>query len=282
MWAILGGLGAAGSWAVTALTAARASRQIGSPSTLGWVMLTGLLVVGPVALAQGKPAGLDGAAFGWLALAGAGNVGGLLLLYTGFRLGGVGVVAPISSTEGAAAALIAVAAGEELGAGTALALAAIVAGVVLVASAQAQVPDLEHVDSRAVFFGLAAAGAFGASLYATGRASLDLPIAWAILPPRILGVAFVFVPLLLARRLRLARGAAPFALGSGLAEVAGFTCFAFGARHGIAVAAVLASQFAALAALAAAVLYGERLGRKGVVGVAVIAVGVAAVSAIQA
>jgi drug/metabolite transporter (DMT)-like permease len=239
-------------------------------------------VVGPVALAHGKPANLDGSALGWLALAGAGNVGGLLLVYTGFRLGGVGVVSPISSTEGAVAALIAVAAGEELGAGTALALVAIVAGVVLVASAHAHVPELDRVDPRAALFGLAAAGAFGTSLYATGRASLDLPVAWAILPPRLLGVAFVFLPLLLARRLRLTRTAAPFVIGSGLAEVAGFTFYAFGARHGIAVAAVLASQFAALAALGAAILYGERLGRLGIAGVAVIAVGVAVVSAIQA
>lgn len=282
MWAILGGLGAAVAWAVTSLTSARSSRLIGAASTLSWVMLTGLLVVGPVALAQGKPAGLDGPALGWLALAGAGNVGGLLLLYTGFRLGGVGVVSPISSAEGAVAALLAVAAGEGLGAGTALALAAIVAGVVLVASAHAHVPELDHVNPRAALFGLAAAGAFGTGLYATGRASLDLPIAWAILPPRLLGVAFVFLPVLLARRLRLTRAAAPFAIGSGFAEVCGFACYALGARHGIAVAAVIASQFAALSALAAAVLYGERLGRAGVVGVAVIAVGVAVVSAIQA
>jgi drug/metabolite transporter, DME family len=282
VWAILGGLGAAVAWAVTALTSARSSRLIGAPSTLSWVMLSGLLVVGPVVLAQGKPAGLDGPALGWLALAGAGNVGGLLLLYTGFRLGGVGVVSPISSAEGAVAALLAVAAGEALGAGTALALAAIVAGVVLVASAHAHVPELDHVDPRAALFGLAAAGAFGTGLYATGRASLDLPIAWAILPPRLLGVAFVFLPVLLARRLRLTRAAAPFAIGSGLAEVAGFTCYALGARHGIAVAAVIASQFAALAAIAAAIFFGERLGRLGVIGVAVIAAGVAVVSAIQA
>jgi drug/metabolite transporter (DMT)-like permease len=282
MWAILGGLGAAFAWAVTALTAARSSRLMGSPSTLAWVMLTGLLVVGPLALAHGKPEGLDGTSLGWLAVAGAGNVGGLLLLYTGFRLGGVGVVAPISSTEGAVAALIAVAAGEKLGAGSALALAAVVAGVVFVASAQAHVPDLERVDPGAALFGLAAAGAFGTSLYATGRASLDLPVAWAILPPRLLGVVLVFLPLLFAHRLRLTRAAAPFALASGLAEVAGFTCFALGARHGIAVTAVLASQFAALAAIAAALFFGERLGRLGVIGVAVIAVGVAVVTALQA
>ena len=60
MWAILGGLGAAVCWSVTTLTAARASRLIGSPATLAWVMLTGFVVVAPIAFAQGKPVGLDG------------------------------------------------------------------------------------------------------------------------------------------------------------------------------------------------------------------------------
>src|SRR5205823_5399390 len=134
-----------------------------------------------------KPAALHGGAYGWLALAGVGNVAGLLCVYSGLRRGNVGVVAPISSTEGAVAALIAVAIGEHLGVGTGLALAAIVAGIVVTARAPAADAD---VDPRAALFGLGAAGAFGASLYATGRASLDLPIAWAVLPPRLLGVAF--------------------------------------------------------------------------------------------
>ena len=64
--------------------------------------------------------------------------------------------------------------------------------------------------------------------------------------------------------------------------MAGFVCYAVGARHGIAIAAVLASQFAALAAVGAALLFKERLTRVGVVGVAVIAVGVAVVSAVRA
>jgi drug/metabolite transporter (DMT)-like permease len=282
MWAILGGLGAAVSWAITSLTAARASRLIGSYSTLAWVMLIGLVVVAPVALAQGRPDALGGSSGGWLVLAGLANVGGLLLVYTGFRLGGVGVVAPISSAEGAVAAVIAVAAGESLGAGTAVALLAIVLGVVLVAGAQSDVPDLDRIDPRAALFGVAAAAAFGTGLYATGRASLDLPISWAILPPRVFGVAFVLVPLLLARRLRLSRAALPWVVASGLAEVTGFVSYAIGARHGIAVTAVLASQFAALAAIAATVLFGEHLGRTGVAGVAVIAAGVAVVSALNA
>jgi drug/metabolite transporter (DMT)-like permease len=280
--AILGGLGAAGAWAITTLTASRASRLIGPPTTLAWVMLTGLVVVGPVVLTEGKPEALDGGALAWLAIAGAGNVGGLLLVYAGLRVGKVGVVAPISSSEGAVAAVIALAAGEHLGAWTGAALGVVVVGVVLAARPPEGVAEPERDDPRAALFAAGAAGAFGASLYATGRASADLPIAWAVLPPRLLGVALVTIPLLLIGRLRLTRAALPFVVASGLAEVVGFVSFAVGSRHGIAVTAVLASQFAALAALAARILFGERLGRPGTIGVAVIAAGVAAVSALRA
>jgi drug/metabolite transporter (DMT)-like permease len=275
-------LGAALAWAVTMLTAARASPLIGSWSTLAWVMLTGLVVVGPIALAQGKPEGLDSGAAVWLAIAGLGNVGGLLLVYSGLRIGKVGVVAPIASSEGAVAAVVAVAAGEQLGAWTAVALVAIAAGIVLAARPPAEQEEAGRDAPRAAVFALGAAIAFGASLYATGRASLDLPIAWAILPPRLLGVVLVTVPLAVAGRLRLTRAAAPFVVVSGLAEVVGFVSYALGARHGIAIAAVLASQFAALAAIGAALLFKERLTRLGVVGVVVIAIGVAVVSALRA
>jgi drug/metabolite transporter (DMT)-like permease len=282
MIAILGGLGAACAWAVTTLTAARASRVIGTPSTLAWVMLTGFVVVAPVAFAEGKPAALDGGAFAWLSIAGAGNVAGLLFVYSGLRIGKVGVVSPISSTEGAVAAVVAVVAGERLGAWTAAALVLIAVGVILAARPAVEPDETGHDDPRAAVFGIAAALAFGASLYATGRASLELPIAWAVLPPRLLGVAFVTIPLALLGRMRLTREAAPIVVLSGLAEVVGFVSYAIGARHGIAITAVIASQFAALAAIAAGFLFRERLGRTGVAGVIVIAIGVAAVSALRA
>lgn len=282
MLAILGGLGAAFSWAITSLTAARSSRLIGSPATLGWVMLTGLLVVGPVALAQGRPEGLHGGALGWLALAGAGNIAGLLLVYTGLRLGKVGVVSPISAAEGAVAALIAVFAGEHLGAWTGVALGLIAVGILFAAWPPGEQLDEVDNDPRAALLGVAAALAFGVGLYATGRASLELPISWAVLPPRLLGVLFVTIPFALVGRLRLTREAAPYVVASGLAEVTGFVSYAIGARHGIAVAAVLASQFAALAAIGGAVFFHERLSRTNVAGVIVIAVGVAVVSALRA
>ncbi len=282
MIAILGGLGAALSWAVTSLTAARASRLIGSPVTLGWVMLTGLVVVGPVVLAEGKPSELDGGAAGWLTVAGAGNIVGLLLVYSGMRLGKVGVVASISSSEGAVAAVIAVAAGESLGAGTGVALGVIAVGVILAARSADGGEENKRGNARAALLALGAALSFGSSLYATGRASIDLPIAWAVLPPRLFGVVLVTVPLIALGRLRITRAALPYVIGSGLAEVTGFVSYSIGARHGIAITAVLGSQFAAISAVVATFMFRERLGRSGVVGVVVIAAGVAAVSALRA
>src|SRR2546423_396806 len=100
-------------------------------------------------------------------------------------------------------------AGDPLGVWTGVALGVIVVGVVLAARPQPEADESGHDDPRAALFGLAAACTFGAGLYATGRASLDLPIAWAVLPPRLLGVVLVTVPLVALGRLRLTRAAAP-------------------------------------------------------------------------
>ena len=107
----------------------------------------------------------------------------------------------------------------------------------------------------------AAALSFGASLYATSKASADLPVPWVLLPARLIGVAALAVPLALRGTLALTRPAVPLVLAAGVCEVLGFASFAAGSRHGVAVAAVLASQFAALAAVAAFVLFRERLTR---------------------
>ena len=278
MIAILGGLGAALAWAATTLCSARASRTIGALPTLAWVMLVGLVPAGIAVLAAGGSAP-HGSSLGWLAVSGFGNVAGLGLVYAAVRRGKVGVVAPIASTEGAVAAVVAVAFGEHLSPGVGTALAAVVAGVVLAASAR----DAEgRVSPAAVGLACGAALSFGVSIYATGRVSQELSIAWAMLPARAVGVAFVTLPLAVARRLPLPRKASLLVIATGLAEVGGFAAYAVGARHGIAIAAVLASQFAALSALGALVLYRERLTRVQVLGIVVIAGAVAALSGLRA
>src|SRR5205085_772024 len=112
------------------LCSARATRLIGPASTLSLVAITGLLITLPLLVLSGLPATLDATATGWLALSGAGNMLGLLFAYRGLRHGKVGVVAPILSTEGAIAALLAVLGGQRLTPPAAVSLAVIAVGVV--------------------------------------------------------------------------------------------------------------------------------------------------------
>lgn len=254
--------------------------MIGTASVVAWMMLVGLLAVLPALAIGGVPEDLDGGAAWWLALSGIGNVAGLLVVYAALRIERVGIVAPITSTEGAVAALIAAAAGEAIGGGTGLALVVIAVGVVLAGMIREQ-DDRRH-SRRGALLALASAGLFGLGLYATGRVGEELPVAWAVLPARAIGVIAVTLPLTLTSRLRLTRKALPLVVGSGLAEVAGFSFFAIGARHSIAVAAVLSSQFAAVSAVGAYLLFGERLSRIQLVGVIVILFGVATLSALRA
>ncbi|MGD0166005.1 MAG: DMT family transporter [Gaiellaceae bacterium] len=282
MFAILGGLAAAAFWTVTTLCSSRASRLIGPFSVLAWVMIVGLVVTAPAAAIEGVPANLHGSVLTWLVVSGICNVSGLLFAYEALRLGKVGLASPIVSTEGAVAALIAVLGGEALGLPRGVTLIVIVAGIVAVAAGSAGEEAPGHHDVRAALCASFAALSFGVGMYATGHVSSDVPLVWAVLPPRVVGVAAVAIPLLLSRRIRLTRRAATLVAVSGLAEVGGYFAFAFGARHGIAVTAVLGSQFAVLSAIVAYFLFGEKLGRLRVAGVVVTALGVAVLSALQA
>jgi drug/metabolite transporter (DMT)-like permease len=287
MIAILGGLGAAVAWAISTLCSSRSSRILDPIVVVGWVMLVGLVVALPPALAVGVPSRLWGGDGAWLLLAGATNVGGLFLVYEALKVGQVALVAPVVSSEGAIAAVIALLAGETIAAGSGLALAVIAVGIWLAsvpAPAATGAGEGPPVRRRAEGLALAvcAAAIFGVSLYATGRASADLPSAWIALAPRLIGLPVIVLPLAAIGRLRLVRPAAPLVVTSGICEVLGFYSYAAGSRHGIAIAAVLSSQFGAIAAVAGYYLFGERLTRLQVAGVVTLLVGVAALSALRA
>jgi drug/metabolite transporter (DMT)-like permease len=279
--AILGGIGAALAWTATTLGAARATQTVDSWSLLATVMTIGLVISVPTAAIAGTPSGLDRQAVGWLVAAGCANVAGLLLTYRALAIGKVGVVAPITSTEGGVAALLAVLAGERLGGTTAAALVVIAIGVVFAARTPEADPMLRRGDLVAAGYGGLAALAFGLGLYSTARVGQSLGVAWAALPPRVVGVLVIALPLLLTRRWRMTRAALPFAVLCGVCEVLGFVSYALGARHGLAVAAVLASQFAALAVVAGFFLFRERLTRAQLAGVAAIVAGVSLLSALH-
>jgi drug/metabolite transporter (DMT)-like permease len=279
--AILGGVGAALAWTATTLCASRAMRFVDAWSLLATVMTVGLLVSAPVAAIAGLPHGVHARSVVWLFLSGLANVAGLLLTYSALSVGKVGVVAPITSTEGGVAALIAVIGGEHLSGGRAALLIAIAAGVALAAHTPDVDGEVRHSELRAVLLAGGAALAFGLGLYSTGRVGQTLGVAWAALPPRVVGVAVIALPLLVTWRWQIRRAALPYAVAGGLCEVLGFSSYAFGARHGLAVAAVLASQFAGIAAVVGYLVFRERLARIQVAGVVAIVCGVSVLSALH-
>jgi len=306
MIAILGGLSAAFLWAAANLASARSSRIIGASSALGWMMLVGLVVTAPLVPFAGPLPPLTPALAFWLAAAGLGSVIGLFFVYRGLRIGKVGPVLAIASTEGAIAAVVAVIAGERLTIPVALMLGVIAVGIAVVAlatgdAAEANGASGDHgvtatagltaaspvlrpgrsAERQATLFGTAGAIAFGFSIYGTAQAGLSLPIIIAIMPARVAGVALVFVPMALAGRLRMTRRAAPLVVITALGEVLGNVAYVVGARESIAIAAILACQYAAVGAVAAFFLFRERLSLLQRSGVVAIALGVAILTAVR-
>jgi drug/metabolite transporter (DMT)-like permease len=298
--AILGGLGAAFLWATANLISSRSSRLIGAASTLGWMLFVGLVMATPFALASGPLPALTPILAVWLAGSGFGGTIGLMFLYRGLKIGKVGVVTALASTEGAMAALIAVAAGERMTPVVALMLCVITAGVATVtltasgatatattpADAGAAVspqasPHRFTAETRAALYGAAAALCFGFGIYATGQLGAALPPFVAILPVRVVGTVFVLVPLAITGRLRMTRAAAPMVIAIGTAELFGNVVYVIGAKESIAIAAVLASQYGAVAAVAAFFLFRERLSMPQRSGVVAIALGVAVLTAVR-
>ena len=239
-------------------------------------MLIGLTATIPLVLIAGIPTGLTGTNSIWWIVSGLGNVMGLVLAASAFRFGKVGVVAPILATEGALAATTAAILGESIAPLAAFVLLVIVGGVILAAIGKDPAPSPNERPVRAAVLATIGAFAFGIALYATGNLSDELPIAWLLLPARGLGVVALFIPLLFLRKLKITKKAAPYVVLAGLVEVLGFTCYSIGAQYGVAVTAVLSSQFAPIAAVMAYLLFQEKLGRVQIAGVAVIVAGVIA------
>jgi drug/metabolite transporter (DMT)-like permease len=246
------------------------------------MMLVGLLVTGPLFPLTGA-LGVQPSTRQWVVLliAGCTNVAGLILEYLALRLGRVGLVVGLVSSEGAVAAVIAILGGQAVTVAAALALSVVGGGVVLIGLASDDHGARSRDPLAATLLSLGAAACFGVNLVAVGRLSVELPLPWALMAPRVVGVVAITGPLLLARRLRLARGAVAFVVLSGIGEVAGVASFATGARTNLAVSSILVSQFATISAVAAWFLFGERLTRWQMAGVAVVILGVGGLALLQ-
>lgn len=281
MTAVLGGLVAALAWGLAPIFAARASRAIGAWSATAWVVLIGLLATLPLLLVDAPIEDVAADEFGWLVIAGVAYVGGLMFTYAALAGGKIPVTAPIVSTEGAIAAILAILAGEPSSPLFMLMLGLITAGIFVAALRPGGGLDsLAGDGARFVGFAVIAAIVFGVGLYASGRASSAVPAAWVVAAGRIAGVLLLTLPLLLTRRLRFDRAVLPFLVVAGVAEVVGVYAFAWGARESIAVAAIVSAQFAVVSAVLAHAL-GERISGRQWLGVAAVAIGVTAITLSQ-
>jgi len=274
--ALLGGLGAAIFFATSTTSSSRSARLIGAPAVVGWMMLVGLLATLPLfPLTGALDVHLTTLDVLLLVVTGLTNVFGLVAEYAALRVGRVGLVVGLVSAEGAVAAVINIVGGQSIGLPVALALAVIAGGVVVIGFASEDVGAPSRDPRVATMLALVAAGCFGVNLIGVGRLAADLPLPWALAAPRVAGVVCITIPLLLLRRLPSSRRAAPFVIVSGLCEVAGLASFAVGSRTDLTVASVLTSQFATMTAIAAWVLFRERLTTWQVVGVTAVIGGVA-------
>jgi drug/metabolite transporter (DMT)-like permease len=290
MLPIVAGILTAVCFAISTLASARASRLAGSAPTVAGVMIVGAILIVPVALiASPLPASapLPVESLVLAALAGAANVGGLLLAYAAYRIGAVGIISTIGSTEGAIAGVISVLAGQTLAPGSGPALAVVAFGVILAATSgggelEEGVAITRAQSLRAAGLAGCAACLFGSGLFLTGHISTTLSATWIILPGRLVGVLFLAVPLLLLGRLHVPRIAIPFMLLTGFVEVVGFATFAAGARENIALTSVLTSTFAPVAAVAAFVLFRERLAPRQILGIVFVVTGIAVLGVLTA
>jgi drug/metabolite transporter (DMT)-like permease len=278
--AVLGGLGAALSWAATGLFAQRAGRTIGELSTFAWASTLGLgiaLIPAVAALSSSAPGSQTLIA---LALAGVLNVLGLLAQFSALRRGQVSVIVPITSAEGAVAAMFAVAAGARLAPGGWLAFAALIAGVAITAGSQWPRDEKDAGAESLLPVGLAviAAICFGAGLYFQGTAGADVPLGLAIVPPSFMGAVLVALPMAGTGRLAPPGRARAWLVGVAAAEIIGFTCYVIGARHSVPVAAVLSTQYATIAVLVSVVVLRENLSIAQIVGFGLTIAGVTVLS----
>jgi drug/metabolite transporter (DMT)-like permease len=275
---VLAGLTAAVMWGLSTVVASRSTKVLGSQGALAWVMLIGGAVTLALAPLSGVPHGISAPAWAWAVAAGVGSTFGLSMMYRALQIGKVGVVAPIASTEGALAALLSIALGERVTVGVAVCLGVIAAGVFVVTMRGAAT----DVHVRPSLYAVVAACSFGVGLVGSSKAGHELGALWTILVARLVGVSVIAGPLIVRRTLPRPGRALGMVAFSAFAELIGFAAFIGGSRHGVAIPAVLASQFAAVAAATSYLVFGERLGIRQRAGAAVILAGVAALSLLRA
>lgn len=275
------GLLAAFCWGIPDVPLAVAVRRVGELSVLIGSLAIGLVVVTPIVIATGAPH-LTERGLLIAAVAAAVTVAAYLTAFTAFQNCPVSVVTPILSCEGAVAAVIAVAGGEHLRASLVLLLAAAVTGVVLVGAGAG---DGSRAHLRGIAFVSLAAVIWGCVLALGSPVSHELGVWWGFLVVRAFTLLLAIGVAVVARKGRAVLPALrtePWRIAVwGLGDTTAYLCFYLAVNRGpVAVADVLAAQFATFGSLAGVILLGERLRARQWLGVAIVIAAVSGISAL--
>ena len=272
---ILLGLACAISWGLPDISLARAVRTVGIVPTVIGSILIGLVVTSPLLLWAGPLPDPTLRGVLLVVLAGTLTLLGYMVAFSAFKVGKVSVVAPIIACEGAVAAVAAILFfGERLEPLILLLLPVAAVGVVLAAMSG------DGKGRGGVLRASAAALVWGGILLTAAPVADEFGVLW--------GFALVrLVALVIALPIGLALGTA----GNGRRDwrnvliwgigdsVASLLFVAAADRGPIAVAGVLAAQFATVAAIAGVVILKERLRARQWAGVVLVLLAVTAIAA---
>jgi drug/metabolite transporter (DMT)-like permease len=269
------------TWGSISVLEARISRALGGQSALAWVFAVGLVAILPIALFHGFPHASAGA-WAWAMVSAVCSLAGLALMFTGLQYGRVGLVTATISVQGAFASIYAAIGGESLHPLSVVAIAVSAVGTFVLMSGDGglQAPPRER---RGILLALGAACFTGLSLFAASRGGSGIGADWVLVCIRLSSVAMVLVPLAATRRLKSPRGVIRPVIVAGIGEIVAFGAYIEASnRIGVAVPAVIASQFALIAATTGWLVLGERLGRRQLAGAGAILAGVTALTILQA
>jgi drug/metabolite transporter (DMT)-like permease len=271
---VLLGLTAATCWGVPDVWLAQATRSVGPFAVVFGSVLIGVAAIAPAAFFVDLPT--------WTArgVLLAVLVGGLAACayqagFVAFKSGAVSVVAPIIACEGAVAAALAIATGERLRASVVGLLSIAVVGVVLAAMG-------EGGGRAGAVPAAVAATIWGVILVLSSPVADDLGVFWGFLLIRLSALAWM-TPLALRSGAAFRWRADRWRVAVwGLGDSAAYLAFVAAANRGpVAVASVLAAQFATVAVIVAMVFFGERLRLRQILGVALVIVAVTAIAAVS-
>lgn len=276
MNAITLGLIAALSWGIHDITIRYLSRSVPILNAILVVLTVGALFQAAVVLWSGAPLDLSSSAVFLSVFAGAAFLVAGLGLYYAFKLGPVGLVAPLIATYPVFSVLFAFVEGRSLSGLQILAIGAVVAGSAIVAVTSASEDEGGSVKIQAILLSLLASLAFAVSFHFSQLAALEASELSSGLITRITAWALI-VAIVLVKRVPLGipmRAYAPLCL-MGLCDGLALLCIiAAASLPNPAFASVAASTFGICTIILAWIWLKERLNMAQITGCALAFAGI--------